>query len=133
MLVPATIPAAPPPLVRTVVVGHSARGRAIRAVELRAGNAKRTVLVVGCIHGNEAAGMKVVALLRRRPIAGVDLWLLPVLNPDGLAAGTRGNGRRGRPEPELPVAVEADRPARVAAVLGAAAALRAGDARRPRA
>jgi murein peptide amidase A len=74
-----------------VVIGHSVRGRAIRAVELRAGDARRTVLVVGCIHGNEPAGMDVVALLRRRPIPGVDLWLVPVLNPDGLAAGTRAN------------------------------------------
>jgi protein MpaA len=35
--------------------------------------------------------MKVVALLRNRTIPGVDLWLLPNLNPDGLAFGTRAN------------------------------------------
>jgi murein peptide amidase A len=47
--------------------------------------------VVGVIHGNESQGLKVVALLRRRRISGVDLWLLPALNPDGLAADTRTN------------------------------------------
>ena len=48
------------------------------------------VLVVGCIHGNESAGIAVVrALERAHPQA--DLWLVPVLNPDGLAAGTRQN------------------------------------------
>ena len=74
-----------------MTIGRSVRGRAIRAVELRASGARRTVLVVGCIHGTEPEGMRVVALLRRRTIPGVDLWLVPVINPDGLAAGTRGN------------------------------------------
>ena len=50
------------------------------------------VLVVGCIHGNEPAGIAVVrALERAHPHA--DLWLVPVLNPDGVAAGTRQNAR----------------------------------------
>ena len=31
------------------------------------------------------------ALLSRRPPAGVDLWVVPNLNPDGAASGTRGN------------------------------------------
>jgi len=31
------------------------------------------------------------ALLSRRPPAGVDLWVVPNLNPDGTASGTRGN------------------------------------------
>jgi len=52
------------------------------------------VLVVGCIHGNECAGMAVTRRLlgRAEPIA-LDLWVLPNLNPDGLAHGTRGNAR----------------------------------------
>jgi murein peptide amidase A len=52
------------------------------------------VLVVGCIHGDECAGMAVVRELRRRGVsAGRHLWLLPNLNPDGLAGGHRQNGR----------------------------------------
>jgi protein MpaA len=50
------------------------------------------VLVVGCIHGNEPAGIAVTTALRTLAVPrGVDLWLVPVLNPDGAAAGTRGN------------------------------------------
>jgi protein MpaA len=70
------------------VVGHSVEGRPIELVHV-AGPGPR-VLVVGCIHGNECAGMAVVAALRRAH-PDVDLWLVPTLNPDGLAHGTRGN------------------------------------------
>ena len=48
------------------------------------------VLVVGCIHGNECAGVAVVRALRGAT-PREDLWLVPTLNPDGLARGTRGN------------------------------------------
>jgi protein MpaA len=49
-------------------------------------------MVVGCIDGNEPAGIAIAQTLERlRPPPGVDLWLVPVLNPDGLAAGTLGN------------------------------------------
>jgi murein peptide amidase A len=70
------------------VVGHSVERRPIELVHV-AGLGPR-VLVVGCIHGNECAGMAVVAALRRAHL-GVDLWLVPTLNPDGLARGTREN------------------------------------------
>ena len=42
----------------TVLVGHSVRGRAIVAHVLGAPTAKRRVLLVGCIHGNECAGQR---------------------------------------------------------------------------
>jgi len=52
------------------------------------------VLVVGCIHGNECAGMAVTRLLARiGPDDQVDLWAIHNLNPDGLAGATRGNAR----------------------------------------
>jgi protein MpaA len=51
------------------------------------------MLVVGCIHGNEPAGIAVVQRLQSvASIAGIQLWLLPDLNPDGVHAGTRQNG-----------------------------------------
>jgi protein MpaA len=75
-------------LATAVVVGHSVQHRPIDVVHV-AGTGPR-VLVVGCIHGNEPAGIAIVrALERTHPKA--DLWLVPVLNPDGLAAGTRQN------------------------------------------
>jgi protein MpaA len=74
------------------LVGHSVQGRRIVAYELGDPAAARKVLVVGCVHGNECAGIAVVNRLRRLgPLEGVDLWLVPDANPDGRRAGTRGN------------------------------------------
>jgi murein peptide amidase A len=76
---------------RSVVVGHSVRGRAIVAYE-RGDPAAPAVLVVGVIHGTEPAGLAVIRRLRHMPLpAGTHLWLVPTANPDGLAAGTRQN------------------------------------------
>ena len=71
-----------------MVVGHSVQGRPIELVHV-AGPGPR-VLVVGCVHGDECAGLAVVAALRRAQ-PQEDLWLVPTLNPDGLAAHTRAN------------------------------------------
>jgi protein MpaA len=73
-------------------VGHSVQDRPITARVLGRDGSRRRLLLVGCIHGNECAGrgiLSAVALLRVR--AGVQLWLVPELNPDGTAAGTRQN------------------------------------------
>ena len=84
---PVQLPAPPPAHVE--VIGHSVEGRPIRAFELRGGS--KVVLVFGCVHGEETAGIPVVRLLERRAVPGVDLWLVPDLNPDGVARGTRQN------------------------------------------
>jgi protein MpaA len=77
---------------RKVLVGHSVRGRPIVARVLGSASATRRVLLVGCIHGNECAGRAILAALERRPVrAGVELWLVPSMNPDGEAADTRQN------------------------------------------
>ena len=77
---------------RRVVIGHSVRGRAIAARVLGPDTASRKLLLVGCIHGNECAGTAILSALARRPVpAGVQLWLVPELNPDGTAADTRQN------------------------------------------
>jgi murein peptide amidase A len=74
-----------------VVVGHSVKGRAIVAYE-RGDRSAPATLVVGVIHGSEPAGLAVIAQLRRMPLPPhVHLWLVPTVNPDGLAAGTRQN------------------------------------------
>lgn len=72
-------------------VGRSREGRSIElwAAGDPAGAAR--VLVVGCIHGDECASTAVLRRLARRPARGIDLWLIPTLNPDGRAAGTRQN------------------------------------------
>jgi protein MpaA len=83
-----------PAQVRWRVIGHSTRGRTIRAIGIGDPNSSHTALVVGIIHGNERAGRKIVKALRvRRPPDDLNLWIIPNLNPDGSAAGTRQNGR----------------------------------------
>ncbi|HEX8752031.1 MAG TPA: M14 family zinc carboxypeptidase [Solirubrobacterales bacterium] len=88
----ALVLASPAAANQRTVIGHSVEGRAIFAVrEGRPGRNVR-VLVVGCIHGDETAGMRVArGLLARRAPRGAELWVVPTLNPDGVAAGTRGN------------------------------------------
>ena len=70
-------------------IGTSAEGRPIRAY--RAGEpGKPVVMVVATMHGEENFGQYVArGLLEGRPITGVDLWVVPVLNPDGLARDRR--------------------------------------------
>jgi protein MpaA len=77
------------------VLGHSVNGRAIAAYELGDPASTRKVLVVGCVHGNEPAGIAVTSMLVKQHalLRGVDLWIVPSFNPDGQAAGTRGNAR----------------------------------------
>ena len=73
-------------------LGRSAFGRPIRAVRVGDPSSSRRVLVVGCIHGNERAGIAVTQrLVRMRP--AFDLWIVHNINPDGLALGRRQNGR----------------------------------------
>src|SRR6059036_681721 len=73
-------------------IGLSARGRPIVAFELGNPNARERVLVVGCIHGNECAGLRIVDVLVRGFLPDAfDLWVIRNLNPDGYALGTRQN------------------------------------------
>ena len=86
----------PPPgeatAARTVLIGHSVRGRRIIARVLGPNDARRRILLVGCIHGNECAGLAITSALRDQPIApGVQLWVVPEMNPDGTVADTRQN------------------------------------------
>jgi protein MpaA len=87
LLAPLSAQTSPGPL----TIGHSVRGRAIHAFE-RGDSAAPATVIVGVIHGNEPAGLAVVARLMHAPLPrGVHLWLVPTINPDGLAAGTRQN------------------------------------------
>ena len=73
-----------------VILGRSSDGQPIRAFEVGDPSGTR-VLVVGCIHGNEPAGIATAERLEHSSPRGVDLWIIPVLNPDGRVANTRGN------------------------------------------
>jgi protein MpaA len=75
---------------RVVMLGSSRDGRPIQAIEVGDPSGTR-MLVVGCIYGNEPAGIAIAQHLERSAPRGVDLWIIPLLNPDGRAADTRGN------------------------------------------
>lgn len=73
------------------IIGTSVQGRPIMAYH-RGTPGGIPILIVGVIHGNEDDGLAVIDLLRTIELpAGYDLWLLPMLNPDGQAAQTRTN------------------------------------------
>ena len=75
------------------LLGESFQGRPIHVFH-RGDPDEIRVLVVGCIHGDECAGVRIAKRLRTgRPRHFVDLWILPNLNPDGRAAHTRQNAR----------------------------------------
>jgi murein peptide amidase A len=90
--VAAVAPVAPVPPLHAELVGRSAGGRAIRLVRVGDPAALRKVLVVGCVHGTERAGLAIVKALRAVvPPTGVQLLVLDELNPDGCS----GSPRRG--------------------------------------
>lgn len=77
-----------------MVFGHTPQDRPLVARELGDPAAARTMLVVGSIHGDETEGHRVNRTLRRdyaNRLEGVDLWTVMTVNPDGVAARTRGN------------------------------------------
>lgn len=77
----------------TLVIGHSAEGREIRATRVGDEQAPVKVLVVGDVHGDEPAGEAIVRALRAKRVDGVQFWLVRTANPDGRAARTRQNAR----------------------------------------
>lgn len=79
---------------RSELLGRSHEGRPIHAVALGEPAARRTVLVVGCIHGDECEGIEVTRRLARARIpAGTRVWVIHQLNPDGFRRRVRQNGR----------------------------------------
>ncbi len=65
----------------------------MKALRLGDPQSPRKALVVGAIHGDETAGLKVVRELRRRwaDVRGVDVWTVYTVNPDGVARDDRRN------------------------------------------
>ena len=79
-------------LLAALPIGSSVDGRAIRPVVLGEPGAPHVELVVGCIHGNEPAGLAITRrLIAAGAPAGTEIVVLPAVNPDGCARGTRGN------------------------------------------
>jgi protein MpaA len=76
-------------------LGRSTDGRAIRG--RRFGGPGPALLVFGGIHGDEPASVEALIELAPRLTAaaraGVPVWLLPAVNPDGIAGGRKNSAR----------------------------------------
>jgi protein MpaA len=76
-------------------IGKSAEGRSIRA--RRFGDPGPALLVFGGIHGDEPSSVEALIELAHRlagsPSPAVPCWLLPAVNPDGLARGSKNSAR----------------------------------------
>ena len=84
---------------REVTIGHSALGRPIDALHFVPPSYARPrppAVLFGAIHGDEpvTAGMlqRLADELVERP-PGRDTWIIPCVNPDGVAAGSKNNAR----------------------------------------
>lgn len=83
----------------TITIGVSGQGRPIQAV--RFGSGAKKLVIVGDTHGGPEANTfvlsnELIGYFRATPgavPAGISLYIIPTLNPDGLAAGVRFNGR----------------------------------------
>ena len=80
-----------PAVIGRRVLGHSVQGRPIVAWHLGEPG-KPKVVLISVMHGNEPAPRRILTDLRDGyPVHDVNLWVVPVYNPDGLADGTRKN------------------------------------------
>lgn len=79
---------------RAKIIGESVRDRPIRAWRIGNPKARRKVVVLAAMHGDELAPRRVLRSLRRRPHIGrVDMWVVPTANPDGAHRHRRKNAR----------------------------------------
>jgi murein peptide amidase A len=80
-----------PAVIGRRVIGHSVQGRPIVAWHLGEPG-RRKVVLISVMHGNEPAPRRILTHLRDGPpVHDLNLWVVPVYNPDGLAAHTRKN------------------------------------------
>lgn len=83
-----------PAVIGRKVIGHSVRARPIIAWHLGERGYKKVVLI-SLMHGNEPAPRRILTNLRDGArVHHLNLWLVPVYNPDGLARHTRKNAHR---------------------------------------
>lgn len=81
-----------PAVVEARIIGYTVMHRPIRAWRVGDPDAGVTAAALAVLHGDERAPRKILATIRDgRPVHGVDLWLLPAVNPDGYARNSRDN------------------------------------------
>lgn len=83
-----------PAVLETRVIGKSVKGRPIYAYHVGDPEASVTAVAISTMHGNEPRTRQILNAIRDgRKVKGLDLWVIPTVNPDGLARGTRKNAR----------------------------------------
>jgi hypothetical protein len=86
-----------PAVLEVEVIGKSVAGRRIRAWHLgqrheEFGEDIPRVVLISTMHGNERATRQILQSLRDgAPVWELDVWVVPVYNPDGLARNSRRN------------------------------------------
>jgi murein peptide amidase A len=77
------------------VIGRSVQGRPIIAYRKGNPRAALRVVILGQMHGDEPAGPVTARyIIRHVPVSlRADVWIVPTMNPDGRALGTRQNAR----------------------------------------
>jgi protein MpaA len=75
------------------IIGYSVRHRPIVAYRLGNPRARPTAVLLGQMHGDEHAGVRLARSIVHglRSVEGIDLWVVPTMNPDGNIANTRQN------------------------------------------
>jgi murein peptide amidase A len=81
-------------VIESRIIGHTVKGRPIRAWRLGDAESPNKVVFLATIHGNEAAPSRILRnLMTGPPIHGADIWVVPDLNADGHRRHTRQNAR----------------------------------------
>lgn len=84
------------PVLEKRIIGYSVKHRPIVAYHLGNPRYKRTSVILGQMHGDEPAGIRVVnsLVMSTSSIEGTNLWVIPTMNPDGNARHTRQNAHK---------------------------------------
>jgi hypothetical protein len=91
-----------PAVIGTRVLGKSVQGRKIVAYHLGEPG-RRKVVLISLMHGNEPAPRRILTnLMDGAPVHGINLWVVPVYNPDGFAHHTRKNAHGVDPNRNYP-------------------------------
>src|SRR5262245_32683053 len=96
LLLPSS-PTTAAPDARPAVIGHRVLGKSVQGRKIVAWHlgepGKKKVVLISLMHGNEPAPRRILAnLLDGPPVHDLNLWVVPVYNPDGFAHHTRKNG-----------------------------------------